>query len=295
MPFFRVIGAFAALTFYTACTSVAQTTVATAQPVAQAQAVIVAPKEVRPALPKETQPAVYAESAMVIDAVTGRILFQKNAYSERAVASTQKLLTALIVTRSGPLSDEVIVEHSDTLVEPSKLYLKAGEKYTRQELLKALLVKSGNDVALSLGRDIAGSKAEFAILMNKTARDLGMSQSNFINPHGLTEEGQYSTARDISILARQAYRQPFMRQCMRTKSYTFKYPDGRTRVVNNTNEVLSRLDYCDGMKTGTTRAAGRCLVSSGQLNGRAVIAVVLGSNSANVWDDSEKLLRWALE
>lgn len=293
MPFFRVIGAFAALAFYPACTSVDQTTAAAAQPVAQA--VVVTPKEVRPALPKETQPVVYAESAMVIDAVTGRILFQKNAYSERAVASTQKLLTALIVTRSGPLSDEVIVEHSDTLVEPSKLYLKAGEKYTRQELLKALLVKSGNDVAMSLGRDIAGSKAEFATLMNTTARSLGMSQSNFINPHGLTEEGQYSTARDISILARQAYRHPFMRQCMRTKSYTFKYSDGRTRVVNNTNKVLSRLDYCDGMKTGTTRAAGHCLVSSGQLNGRAVIAVVLGSNSANVWDDSEKLLRWALE
>lgn len=288
MPFFRVIGAFAALAFYPACTSVAQTAVL-------AQPVVVAPIEVRPALPSSSKPSVYAESAMAIDAVTGRILFEKNAYSQRAVASTQKLLTALIVTRSGPLSDEVIVAHSDTLVEPSKLYLKAGEKYTRQELLKALLVKSGNDVAMSLGRDIAGSKAQFATLMNQTARSLGMSQSNFMNPHGLTEEGQYSTARDIAILSRQVYLHPFMRQCMRTKSYTFKYPDGRTRLLNNTNKVLTRLDYCDGMKTGTTRASGRCLVSSGQLNGRAVIAVVLGSNSANVWDDSEKLLRWALE
>ncbi|MGC6426514.1 MAG: D-alanyl-D-alanine carboxypeptidase family protein [Akkermansiaceae bacterium] len=240
-------------------------------------------------------PAIYAPSAVIVDAVTGRILYQKNAYAERAVASTQKLLTALIATRSGPLSDEVIIAPTDTLVEPSKLYLKAGERYTRHELVKALLVKSGNDVAMALGRDIAGSKEQFAALMNRTARTLGMYQSNFLNPHGLTEPGQYSTACDIAIVARQAYRHPLLRQCMRIKSYPFKYPDGRTLVIDNTNELLSRLSYCDGMKTGTTRASGRCLVSSGQLNGRAVIAVVLGSNSENVWDDSEKLLRWALE
>ena len=286
-----LIGALLTLVLYPSCTSVAQTVT----PVAQAAPVVVTPQEVRPALPEKPQPQIFAKSAIVVDAVTGRILYKKNAYSERAVASTQKLLTALIVTRSGPLSDEVIVERSDTLVEPSKLYIKAGERYTRQELVKALLVKSGNDVAMSLGRDVAGSKEEFATLMNQTARGLGMQQSNFLNPHGLTEEGQYSTARDIAILARQVYRHPFLRQCMRTKSYTFEYPDGRTRVVNNTNQVLSRLSYCDGMKTGTTRAAGRCLVSSGQLNGRAAIAVVLGSDSANVWNDSEKLLRWALE
>lgn len=292
MHLIRVFGAGLALTFYPSCTSVGQIT-PPAGPIGQS--VMVTPKVVRLTLPRKAKPTVFAESAIVIDAVTGRVLFEKNAYAERAVASTQKLLTALIVTRSGPLSDKVIIQRSDTLVEPTKLYLKAGEKYTRKELVKALLVKSGNDVAIALGRDVAGSKAKFATLMNQTALSLGMKQSNFINPHGLSEKGQYSTARDIAILSRQAYWHPYLRECMRTKDYTFTYSDGRTRPLTNTNKVLSRLNYCDGMKTGTTRASGRCLVSSGKLNGRAVIAVVLRSNSANVWDDSEKLLRWALE
>lgn len=285
----RIIAALLALTLYPSCSSVVSPSAPTTTPV------VVTPQKVQPPLPIKPEPVIFAPSAIIVDAITGQILFQKNAYSERAVASTQKLLTALIVTRSGPLSDKVIVERSDTLVEPSKLYLKTGEKYTRQELVKALLVKSGNDVALALARDISGSKERFAALMNQTARGLGMSQSNFLNPHGLTEAGQYSTARDIAIVAFQVYRHPFLRQCMRVKNYAFEYPDGRTRIVNNTNKVLSRLSYCDGMKTGTTRASGRCLVSSGQLNGRAVIAVVLGSDASNVWDDSEKLLRWALE
>ncbi|MDB4578643.1 hypothetical protein N9105_04980 [Akkermansiaceae bacterium] len=222
-------------------------------------------------------------------------LLAKNAFNERAVASTQKLLTALIVMRSGPLSDEVIVERSDTLVEPSKLYLKEGESYTRGELLKALIVKSGNDVALALGRDIAGSKEQFAVLMNQTAHSLGMTRSNFVNPHGLTEPGQYSTASDMAILARAVYQIPYIRQCMRVKDYVFTHSDGRTRPIKNTNRLLTRLAYCDGMKTGTTNAAGRCLISSGQLNGRAVIAIALGSNSSEIWNDSEKLLRWSLE
>lgn len=245
--------------------------------------------------PSTGTPVIRAESAIVIDMVSGRILYEKNARSQRAVASTQKLLTALVAIRSGSLKDPVTIAQSDTLVEPSKLYVKAGETYTREALVKALLVKSGNDIALSLARDISGSKEAFAARMNSTARSLGMNQSNFVNPHGLTEPGQYSTALDIAILAREVQKQPFLRDCMRTKSYTFTYADGRTRLLKNTNKVLTRLPYCTGMKTGTTNASGRCLVSSGIYNGKGVIAVVLKSNSANVWTDSEKLLRWALE
>ncbi|YCM44056.1 D-alanyl-D-alanine carboxypeptidase family protein [Verrucomicrobiaceae bacterium 227] len=270
----------------------AQNPVATAPPAAP---VLIKPQNVRPNLPSVGTPVVRAESAIVIDMVTGRILFQKNARTPRAVASTQKLLTALVVTRSGPLSDPVTVERSDTLVEPSKLYIKAGETYTREALLKGLLVKSGNDIALALARDVSGSKEAFAAQMNRTARSLGMTQSHFVNPHGLTEPGQHSTALDIAILAREVHQNPFLRQCMKTQSYTFVYPDGRTRALKNTNRILSRLSYCTGMKTGTTNASGRCLVSSGVLNGKGVIAVALGSNSAEIWNDSEKMLRWALE
>ena len=258
-----------------------------------AQPTVVRPTDVRPSLPSVNAPAIAAKSAVVIDTISGRILYQKNARSPRAVASTQKLLTALCVVKSGPLADPVTIQASDTAVEPSKIYVRAGENYTRRDLVKALLVKSGNDVAKALARDVSGSEAAFAALMNNTARSIGMSQSNFINPHGLTEEGQYSTALDIAILAREVTKVPFYRECMRTKEFVFQFPDGRTKTLTNTNKVLSRLNYCTGMKTGYTRASGRCLVSSGVLNGKAVIAVTLGSTE--VWDDSVKLLRWALE
>ncbi len=259
------------------------------------QPIIVRPSAVRPPLPSTTPPSIRAESAVVIDTISGRILYQKNASSQRAVASTQKLLTALCVLRAGPLADPVTIQESDTKVEPSKIYVKAGETYTRRELVKALLIKSGNDVAKSLARDVAGNEAAFVQLMNHTARSIGMTQSQFKNPHGLTEDGQYSTALDIATLAREVTKTPYFRECMRTKSYTFTHSDGRTKTLNNTNQVLSRLDYCTGMKTGYTRAAGRCLVSSGVLNGKAVIVVALGSTTTEIWNDSEKLLKWALE
>ncbi len=241
------------------------------------------------------QSFIQGESAVVIDMVSGRILYEKNARTQRPVASTQKLLTAYVVSQSGPLEGTVTISDSDTLVEPSKLYVKAGENYSRKELIKALLVRSGNDIALALARDVSGSKESFATLMNQTARSIGMTQSNFVNPHGLTETGQFSTALDLAILAREVHRNPFLRECMHTRSYTFNYADGRTRLLKNTNQLLSRIPYCTGMKTGTTDASGRCLVSSGIYQGRGAIAVVLNSTSAEVWNDSEKLLRWALE
>ena len=255
----------------------------------------VQPIVVRPNLPSIATPSIKAKSAIVIDTLTGRILFQKNARTPRAVASTQKLLTALCVYRAGPLSDPVTVRSTDTKVEPTKIYVSTGENYTRQTLVKALLVKSGNDVARVLARDVSGSQSAFVNYMNQTARSLGMTQSNFKNPHGLTEKGQYSTALDIAILAREITKIPFYRQCMRTKEYTFTFPDGRTKVLKNTNKILKRVPYCTGMKTGYTSAAGRCLVSSGVLRGKAVIVVTLGSTSPEIWNDSAKLLKWALE
>ena len=247
-------------------------------------------------LPSQPVPPIAAQAAIVMDGVTGRILAAKNADERRAVASTQKILTGLLVLESGPLSDPVTVVESDTKVEPSKVYIRAGETYTRVALLKALMVKSGNDVAKALARDIAGSEEAFVARMNAKALSLGMRNSRFLNPHGLTEEGQYSTARDIAILAKAAYQSPVMRGFVRTKSYTFTRPSGDTKTLTNTNQLLSKVPYCTGMKTGTTKASGRCLVSTGELNGRMTIVVVLGASSEPVlYKDSEALLRWSLE
>lgn len=246
-------------------------------------------------LPSGPPPAITGKSSIVIDGITGRILAGKSIHERRAVASTQKLLTALVVIDAGSLDKVVTVHSSDGQVEPTKLYLKSGETHTRRDLVRVLLVKSANDVARALARDVAGSQERFVFLMNQKARSLGMRDSHFMNPHGLTEEGQYSTASDIAILARAAYRNPFVRACMRTREITFQHDDGRVKKLENTNKLMKRLSYVTGMKTGTTRASGRCLVSSGELNGRFTIAVVLGSTSKEIWNDSERLMRWSLE
>ena len=260
-----------------------------AQPVTGGQPVRVA------AIPPNAPPPVAAESAIVIDVVSGRVLYAKNADMPRAVASTQKIVTALCVLDAGNIDKPVTIQAVDGACEPTNLNLKAGEVYPRRELTKVLMVKSANDVARALARDVGGSQESFAALMNQKAASLGMRNSNFINPNGLPQVGQYSTARDMAIAARAAYRSPLIRSFTATKSFTFRFNDGRTRFIENTNKLLKTLPYCDGLKTGTTNAAGRCLVCSGSLNGRSVIVVVLKSNTPNVWKDSSKLLAWALE
>ena len=246
-------------------------------------------------VPATAPPQVFGESAIVVDANSGKVLYAKNADQRRPVASTQKIITALIALDSGNLGKTVTIQPSDTACEPTKLYLRPGETYTRAELTKALMVKSGNDVARALARDLGGSQEGFSALMNRKAASLGMRNSHFINPNGLPANGQYSTARDIAIAAQAAYRSGTIRSWTDTERYTFRYSNGRTKTLENTNKVLKRVPYCDGMKTGTTNAAGRCLVCTGTYNGRSAIVVVLKSNSRHIWDDSERLLRWAVE
>lgn len=246
-------------------------------------------------VPRKAAPAIGAPRAIVVDYASGRVLYEKNASQRCAVASTQKLMTALCVMDNGGLTKRFTIAKSDTWVVPTKVGIMPGEVYSRRTLLGALLVKSGNDVARALARSVAGSETSFSKVMNRKARRLGMRNSNFLNPHGLTAKGQYSTARDMAICARAAYSSSTLRGIMRTKAYTFRFSNGRKKLLENTNKVLKKLPYCNGMKTGTTRASGRCLISSGTLNGRTAIVVILGATSKTVWTDSEKLLRWALE
>jgi D-alanyl-D-alanine carboxypeptidase (penicillin-binding protein 5/6) len=156
-------------------------------------------------------PATRAASVIVIDARTGDVLYEKNPDQIRQAASTQKLLTALIVAERGYLDQTVTVMPTDTYAEPTKLNIKAGETYRRIDLLRALLVKSCNDVARCLARDAGGSIENFADMMNAKARSLGATSSNFVNPNGLPIPGQYSTARDLSMIARAAYANPTIR------------------------------------------------------------------------------------
>jgi serine-type D-Ala-D-Ala carboxypeptidase (penicillin-binding protein 5/6) len=242
-----------------------------------------------------TAPKTRAAAVLVQDARSGETLYEKNADMPRAAASTQKLLTALIVAEDGFLDQNVTVELVDTQAEPVKLNIKPGETYQRIELLRALLVKSPNDVARCLARDNAGSIELFAQKMNAKARSLGAIHSNFVNPNGLPMPNQYSTARDLSLIARAAYANETIRSIVCLPQLVFRYANGRTRELKNTNKVLRQVPYCNGMKTGYTEAAGHCLIASGKLPGRDVIVVVLGDSSAGVWRDASALLYWGLK
>jgi D-alanyl-D-alanine carboxypeptidase (penicillin-binding protein 5/6) len=231
---------------------------------------------------------------IVVDAHSGQTLYEKNADQIRAAASTQKLLTALIVAERGFLDQPVTVQPIDTMAEPVKLNIKAGDNYQRIDLLRALLVKSPNDVARCLARDSAGSIEAFAEVMNRRAHELGAVHSHFVNPNGLPVPDQYSSARDLSMIARAAYANPTIRSIVCLPQLVFRYANGRTRELENTNKVLKRLPYCNGMKTGYTEAAGHCLICSGSRGGRDIIVVVLGDSKAGVWRDASALLSWGL-
>ena len=260
-----------------------------------------APKPARQAEPEEVVtpedsggvPVVTAGSVIVIDAATGQVLHEVNADRERPVASTQKLFTALLVAEEGNLEAKVRVEASDTWVEPSMLYIKPGNVYSRLDFLNILLVHSMNDVARALARDNAGSVEDFARKMNARAAQLGMRNSHFVNPNGLPAPGQHSTARDMAKVAMVAYRNRTIREIVSQKAIEWHYNDGRTRVFETTNKVMKSFAACNGMKTGYTEAAGHCLISSATRGGRHIIVVALGDNK-NIWADSYRLLNWGL-
>lgn len=239
-------------------------------------------------------PKIYGQIAILFDVNTGEVLYKKNDTLPTPVASTQKLLTALVVAKAGGLDAPVQIEKIDTLAAPVKLYLKEGDVYTRRSLVQALLVRSPNDVAVALARDNAGSVEAFAEKMNREAKRLGAKQSNFVNPNGLPDPNQISNARDLACIARAAYRNPDLRQMVNVKKMDFNFADGRTTTLTNTNRVLQNYSFCNGMKTGYTILSGHCLVASGSAGGRELIAIVLKSNKAHVWNDAASLLEYGL-
>jgi serine-type D-Ala-D-Ala carboxypeptidase (penicillin-binding protein 5/6) len=240
-------------------------------------------------------PGINAASYILLDANTGATIVSHNADTRRAVASTQKILTALVILDAGNLDKVVRVTSADVNVEPTRLGIKPGETYTRRKLLYAFLIKSANDVANVLARDNAGSISGFAAKMNAKARTLGARSSNFRTPHGLTVPGQYSTARDMARIAMVAYRSSTIRDAVRQKYYTFRYATGRTVRLENTNELLGRMPECNGMKTGYTNASGRCLISTASSRGRSVILVQLGTKTKYIWNDARAMMAWGLQ
>ena len=227
--------------------------------------------------------AVSAEKAILMDAVTGRVLYERNADEESLIASTTKIMTALVVCEQCNVLDRVRIPAEAVGVEGSSLYLREGEVLTVQELLYGLMLHSGNDAAEALAIYCGGTVEGFAELMNDKARQLGLVNTHFVNPHGLDAPDHHSTARDLAVLAAYAMEDPIFRQTVSTKTVTVG-----ERSLRNHNKLLWQVNGAEGVKTGFTKAAGRILVSSASRDGRRLIAVTI--NDPDDWRDHASLL-----
>ena len=233
-------------------------------------------------LPVKAQ-AMSAQRAVLLDAATGRILFEKNIDEQSLIASTTKIMTALIVCEQCNVLDRVRIPKEAVGIEGSSMYLQEGEVLTLQELLYGLMLHSGNDAAVALAIYCGGTVEEFVELMNDKAHTMGLSGTHFANPNGLDAPGHYATARDLAILAAYAMENPIFYQTVSTK--TMKVGQ---RYLTNHNKLLWRVEGADGVKTGYTRAAGRILVSSATRKGRRLICVTI--NGPDDWNDHSTLL-----
>ncbi len=227
--------------------------------------------------------AISAECAIVVDGQTGRVLYEKDADRQSLIASTTKIMTALVVCEQCNVLDRMRIPKEAVGIEGSSMYLREGEVLTIQELLYGLMLQSGNDAAVALAIYCGGTVEGFAELMNDKAHRLGMDGTHFVNPNGLDAPGHYSTARDMAILAAYAMENPIFAQTVSTKTVT---AGGRT--LRNHNKLLWQVEGADGVKTGFTKAAGRILVSSATRQGRRIIAVTF--NDPNDWQDHKSLL-----
>jgi len=228
-------------------------------------------------------PGISAQKAILTDAASGRVLFERDADTTSLIASTTKILTALIVCEDCDLSQVVQIPKEAVGIEGSSLYLREGERLTVEQLLYGLMLRSGNDAAVALALHCAGSIEAFAEKMNEKAAELGMNSSHFCNPHGLDAEEHYSTARDLSCLAIAAMENETLRRIASTKSIAFG-----ERSLTNHNKLLWRYEGAVGIKTGYTKAAGRILVSAAERNGRRLVCVSI--NAPSDWSDHGALL-----
>ena len=227
--------------------------------------------------------AVSAEKAILMDANTGRVLYEKDPDRRSLIASTTKIMTALIICEQCNVLDRMQIPKEAVGIEGSSIYLREGEVLTLQDLLYGLMLHSGNDAAVALAIYCGGTVSDFAQLMNDKARQLGMTGTHFENPNGLDSPGHYSTARDLAILAAYAMKNPIFAQTVSTKSVR-----AGQRSLTNHNKLLWRVNGADGVKTGFTKAAGRILVSSVTRDGRRLICVTI--NDGNDWADHAALM-----
>lgn len=235
-----------------------------------------------------------ARAAVLIERETGRILLASNERQKLPMASTTKVMTALLALEYGRLDEVVTVGRNAYGVPGTSIYLGLGEQITLHDLLYGLMLASGNDAAVAIAEHIGGDTETFCHIMTERAAQLGCTDTVFLTPHGLPKEGHYTTARDLALIAREAMKHEQFRQIVSTKRASIPW-EGRSyqRILNNKNKLLAGYEGATGIKTGYTKAAGRCLVFGAKRNGLEVIGVVL--NCANWFDESARLMDMAFE
>lgn len=253
-----------------------------------------------------------ATNAIAIESKTGNVLFGKNEYGKIYPASTTKVWTAYLTIKKVDNLDEVVeVKNDVSWVEPSSMFLKVGEKFTVRQLLEVLMLKSANDVAVVLAEYVSGSVEEFAKLMNDEAKKIGCNNTHFVNPNGLPDENHYSTAYDMALIAKEALKSDILREIANTKHVSIPgnevHPE--TRQYTNTNKFLTggrnilykgelidtKYSIVEGLKTGYTSAAGRCLLSNAVIDDTEVIVGVFNSKGDEVYVDSRTIIDYSLE
>lgn len=235
---------------------------------------------------------INARCAIAIDGGTNQILFEQNGFEIVPMASTTKIMTALIAINTGNLDREVEISKTASSIRGSKVGYVAGEKIKLRELLFGLMFKSGNDAAIAIAEDIGGSIEGFAKIMNNFAKSIGILNSHYESPHGLDSSKHYSSAYDLAILTSQAMKSEVFREICGEKTIS-KDKYNFTRDYQNINKILWKIPNANGVKTGYTGQAGKCLVSSVNNNGRNIIMVVL--NSPDRWNQTEKLYNYVSE
>ncbi|ADQ04894.1 Serine-type D-Ala-D-Ala carboxypeptidase [Caldicellulosiruptor owensensis OL] len=238
---------------------------------------------------------ISAKSAILVDFDTGKILYEKNSHEKLPPASITKIMTMILICEAIEkgrikLSDKVIASQNASSLGGSQIYLKENEEMTVEELLKSIAIASANDACVALAEHIAGSVQEFVYIMNKKAKELGMLDTNFVNPYGLDAENHYTSAYDVAIMSRELLKHKIIRKYLTTWVDTIR--EGKFGLTN-TNKLVRFYKGCTGVKTGSTDKAKFCVSASALRNGLHLIAVIMGApDSKTRFNDAVKLLDW---
>lgn len=241
----------------------------------------------------ENIPKTNSRAVLIFDRTSKRVIYEKNGYDKRAMASTTKIMSAIVILENAKLTDTVTISKKAGGTGGSRLGLKENDKVTVNDLLYGLMLRSGNDAAVALAEHVGGDIQGFAELMNKKAIELGLQNTHFVTPHGLDQDEHYTTAYELAKITDYALNIKKFCTIVNTKQ-TAIHINGNEKQITNTNELLGYLNGVDGVKTGFTNNAGRCLVTSTSRNGHQIVCVVLGADTKKIrTTDSIKLIEYA--